>query len=345
MWEQRVNPPFMLGRLLRDLAPYAPTIIGTFPLGLQIEGSDLDIACSCADLDAFELALRASLTALTGSAPAGSTPADAAPFRIERLPLSPEAVVAVIPGADPPLEIFCQPLPVHAQAGFRHMVIEGRLLAIGGVALRDLVLARKRAGAKTEPAFAELLGLAGDPYAALLTLERWPQSRLESLVAAALRPGPPPSISLHTGDRAALLPLFRLADDSDRAIAGYLTLGDVFVAREPDGALVGHAQMTETDAPATWELKSLAVVEPYRGSGLGRRLVDAGLAHARSRGALRVVVSTGAADTGLLRFYQLLGFRLTRIDPDIFTPEAGYPPDLSVDGIRLLDRAWLEHAV
>jgi ribosomal protein S18 acetylase RimI-like enzyme len=334
MWEQRVNPPFMLGRLLRDLAPYAPTLIGTFPLGLQIESSDLDIACSCADLDAFERALRVSLDSL------GETS-----VRIERLSLDPEAVVAEITVADPPIEIFCQPLPIHAQVGFRHMVIEGRLLALGGAALRDRVLARKRAGLKTEPAFAELLGLTGDPYAALLVLESWPQSRLESLVAAALRPGPPPAISLHTGDRAALLPLFRLADDSERELAGYLDLGDVLVASELDGELVGHAQMIESDAPATWELKSLAVVESHRGGGLGRRLVLAGLAHARDRGAQRVIVSTGTADTGVLRFYQRLGFRLTRIDPDVFTPEAGYPPGLTVDGIPLLDRAWLDRAV
>jgi ribosomal protein S18 acetylase RimI-like enzyme len=101
--------------------------------------------------------------------------------------------------------------------------------------------------------------------------------------------------------------------------------------------------MIQDDAPATWELKSLAVVESRRGGGLGRRLVEAGLAHARRHGARRILVSTAAADTGLLRFYQRLGFRLTRIDRDIFTPEAGYP-DLFIDGVRLLDRAWLELA-
>jgi ribosomal protein S18 acetylase RimI-like enzyme len=220
-------------------------------------------------------------------------------------------------------------------------VIEGRLLVIGGAALRERVRELKRAGVKTEPAFAQVLGLAGDPYAALLALEDWSTPRLRSLVHAARRTGPPPEIALHTGDRAALLPLFRLADDSEAAIAEYLGRGAVLVAADR-GELLGHAQMIQDAAPATWELKSLAVVEAQRGGGLGRQLVQAGLAHARRHGARRVVVSTGAADTGLLRFYQRLGFRLTRIDRDIFTPEAGYPPDLAIDGIRLLDRAWLE---
>jgi hypothetical protein len=43
----------VLARLPRDLAPFAPTLVGTYPLGLQIEGSDLDIACTCDDLGAF----------------------------------------------------------------------------------------------------------------------------------------------------------------------------------------------------------------------------------------------------------------------------------------------------
>jgi hypothetical protein len=166
----------MLARLLHDLAPFDPTIVGTFPLGLQIDGSDLDIACTCDDLDAFERALRASLSTL-----------GVAPVRIDRLALSPEAVVASLTWDGLPIEIFCQPLPVHEQAGFRHMVVEGRLLALGGAPLRDRVRALKLAGAKTEPAFAHVLGLAGDPYAALLTLEDWPTSRLRDLVLAAPR--------------------------------------------------------------------------------------------------------------------------------------------------------------
>lgn len=91
-----------------------------------------------------------------------------------------------------------------------------------------------------------------------------------------------------------------------------------------------------------WELKSLAVTDRHRQHSLGRRLVEAGLAHAREHGATRVVLATAAADTGVLRFYQRLGFRLLRIERDVFTPAAGYPAELFVDGIRLRDRAWLD---
>ena len=147
-------------------------------------------------------------------------------------------------------------------------------------------------------------------------------------------------IAEYTGDRAALLPLFVLADDSLTEIASYLHAGTVLVADDGDGR-TGHVQMIEIE-PETWELKSLAVQASQRGKGVGRLLVEAGLAHARRHGARRVVLATGAADVGLLRFYQRLGFRLLRIERDAFTPAAGYPAELFVDGIRLLDRVWLD---
>ncbi|HEX3476302.1 MAG TPA: GNAT family N-acetyltransferase [Kofleriaceae bacterium] len=318
----------MLARLVHQLAPFQPTLIGSFPLGLQVDGSDLDIACTCDDLDAFERALCTALSDLGIARP-----------RIERSPLP--AVVAAFELGGNAVEIFGQALPVTAQRGFRHMVIEGQLLVIGGAALATRVRALKRGGVKTEPAFAQVLGLTGEPYEALLALEAWPPERLRELVARALHPAARPAIVHHTGDRAALIPLFRLADDSDQEIASYLARGTVLVAT--DGSeLVGHVQIIETAAPATWELKSIAVADGHRHRGLGRRLVEAGLAHARDHGASRVLLATAAADTALLRFYQRLGFRLLRIERDVFTPAAGYPAELYIDGIRLLDRAWLD---
>lgn len=319
----------MLARLFRDLDEFQPTLVGTYPLGLQVDGSDFDIACTCGDLEAFERALRAGLARI-----------GIAEVRVEHLDtVEPPAIVANFELGGIAIEVFGQPLPVHAQRGFRHMVIEGQLLVHGGTALRDQVRALKRAGIKTEPAFAQLLSLAGDPYVALLALETWSPDRLRAAAQHALQ-RTAAMIAPYTSDRAALLPLFRLADDSEREIAGYLPRGVVLVARDGD-ALVGHVQMIEEEA-ATWELKSLAVVEAHRERGLGRRLVEAGLAHARSRGATRVLLSTGAADTQLLRFYQRRGFRLLRLERDVFTPEAGYPADLAVDGIPLRDRVWLD---
>jgi hypothetical protein len=43
---------------------------------------------------------------------------------------------------------------------------------------------------KTEPAFAAVLGLSGDPYEALLQLASMPAADLDRLVADALTAGP-----------------------------------------------------------------------------------------------------------------------------------------------------------
>ena len=58
-----------------------------------------------------------------------------------------------------------------------------------------------------------------------------------------------------------------------------------------------------------------------------------------------MVVSTAAADTGNLRFYQRVGFRLLAVDRDAFTPATGYPDPIVIDGIRLLDRVWLSRDI
>jgi hypothetical protein len=54
-----------------------------------------------------------------------------------------------------------------------------------------------------------------------------------------------------------------------------------------------------------------------------------------------MLVATASADTGNLRFYQRLGFRMLSIQRDAFTAADGYPAGLVIDGIPLLDRVWL----
>lgn len=148
-------------------------------------------------------------------------------------------------------------------------------------------------------------------------------------------------IEIYQADRAALLPLFALADDSPAQVAGYIALGDVLVARDGD-AIIGLAQIIETDAPGVFELKSMAVSEARQGEGIGRALVEAAVALCRERDGRRLIVSTAAADTGNLRFYQRQGFRMERIERDAFGPATGYAEGLLVDGIPLRDQVFLD---
>ena len=85
-----------------------------------------------------------------------------------------------------PVEVFGDPRPVARQPGWRHFEIERRLLVLGGDRLRAAVMQRRRDGRKTEPALAHLLGLAGDPYAALLALDEMPDADIIRLLNSRL---------------------------------------------------------------------------------------------------------------------------------------------------------------
>lgn len=82
------------------------------------------------------------------------------------------------------IEIFCQHVATEYQRGVRHFRIEKRLLALRPQ-LRERIVDLKQGGRKTEPAFAQSLGLTGDPYEALLHLEGLPDEQLEKLLGAA----------------------------------------------------------------------------------------------------------------------------------------------------------------
>jgi len=81
----------------------------------------------------------------------------------------------------------CSPAPVEVdpQAGWRHFIVEQRLLQLAGDALRDRVLTLRQNAARTEPAFAVALGLRGDAYAELYRLAQAPDAELRSLWIAA----------------------------------------------------------------------------------------------------------------------------------------------------------------
>jgi hypothetical protein len=88
-----------------------------------------------------------------------------------------------------PIEIVGQPLPVAAQQAFCHMVVEARLLRLGGEAVRQKIRQLKLQGVKTEPAFAAVFGLAGEPYHTLFQLSSLSQEQLRALITRDFRTG------------------------------------------------------------------------------------------------------------------------------------------------------------
>ena len=159
--------------LLRVLAEFDPIVIGTPPLGIATKSSDIDIACSAPDSDKFaHVAHRAF-----GERQAFSikTPAH----------LPDPAIIASFVAMGWEIEIFCQKIATENQWGVRHFHIEKRLLALRS-GLIERIVDLKQGGMKTEPAFASVLGLTGDPYEALLELEDLSDAQLEDLLDAPI---------------------------------------------------------------------------------------------------------------------------------------------------------------
>jgi len=137
------------------LKKYNPVLAGTLPLDIFIQGSDLDILCFAPDLSMFEKDLQHF-----------SAEKD---FRVSKKQVNDAlSLVCNFKFHGFEFEIFGQPIPTLDQHAYRHLLIEHAILEREGNVFRDAIIDLKESGVKTEPAFAKLLSLPGDPYDALL---------------------------------------------------------------------------------------------------------------------------------------------------------------------------------
>lgn len=156
--------------VLSALAPFDPRPAGTPPLGLDLARSDIDVLCHVPDPMPFVRALWTAFSAYPD-------------FKAWQWVSGERPVIAEFRAEGWTFELFGSPQPVQEQIAWRHFRAEQRLLSMGGTRLHTLVMDQRRRGVKTEPAFAAVLNLSGDPYEALLDLDTWPDEALIRLVA------------------------------------------------------------------------------------------------------------------------------------------------------------------
>ena len=90
--------------------------------------------------------------------------------------------------------------------------------------------------------------------------------------------------------------------------------GRIWIAEE-ENRVVGSIAMVDAE-PGVGQLRWFLLVPEARGTGLGKRLLDAALAYARERGFRHVYLWTFADLHGALRLYERAGFAVTERKTD-----------------------------
>ncbi|KQC00453.1 DUF4269 domain-containing protein [Pedobacter sp. Hv1] len=146
--------------IFEKLIAFQPILTGTIPINIDIPSSDLDISCYWTNKEDFIAQVQKSFAAEEE-------------YQLRETIINGEETIIAnfkIDGFE--IELFGQRIPSKQQNAFRHLLIEQQILAEKGEEFRLEIINLKLQGYKTEPAFAHLLKLEGDPYLSLLTLSK-----------------------------------------------------------------------------------------------------------------------------------------------------------------------------
>lgn len=143
-------------QIFQKLKIYNPILAGTFPIGINIDGSDLDIILETDDFETLKKLLISEFQ-------------DQKQFSINLIEINKvESLICKFELEEFPVELFAQDKPTNFQNAYLHMIKEFEILEKKGEEFRRKIIELKEQGLKTEPAFTKLLGLSGDPYVELL---------------------------------------------------------------------------------------------------------------------------------------------------------------------------------
>jgi len=143
----------LIDDVMKPFYKYQPTIVGTYPIDIQVEGSDIDIILMVKNYEDYIEEL--------------SRFSHEKSFSIEVK----DIVVCQFEISNYKIELYASHEPIETLNSYRHLAIEKRVLDLLGEPFKEEVVSLKSKGLKTEPAFCVLLGLYGNSYDALLKVE------------------------------------------------------------------------------------------------------------------------------------------------------------------------------
>lgn len=145
------------------LKDYNPLLVGTIPIEVDIDSSDLDLICKVDNKEKFENILRNEFSK----------------FKNFNIKYHEDRIIIcnfIVDNIE--IEIYASNIDSEKSNGYRHMLIEYRLLNLYGEGFKKEIIKLKKSGLNTEPAFAKLLNLTGNPYDKLLALEHLSNDQL-----------------------------------------------------------------------------------------------------------------------------------------------------------------------
>lgn len=153
-------------RILKILSDYNPLVVGTIPIEIDTENSDIDIVCEIYNFGKFEELLKNNFSK----------------YKNFQLRYKKRNIIICNFWIDSfEVEIYGTNDKSENSDGYRHMIIESRLLTLYGDDFKKKIIQLKKEGMKTEPAFAKLLNLKGNPYDELLLFENYTDEKIKNI--------------------------------------------------------------------------------------------------------------------------------------------------------------------
>ncbi|RDK82930.1 UNVERIFIED_ORG: uncharacterized protein DUF4269 [Idiomarina abyssalis] len=162
----RANKAIEESGILIKLNAYSPEVVSTIFASLDTKESDIDIVCTYQEQEAFIEAFESAYSGYEAYSIRQRKDHALGQFHCNQFLI----------------EIYASKTPVELQAAFRHYQVMKRLVKIGGNEFIDRIRQLKESGLKTEPAICQIMGISGDPYTAVLELEKWSEKELNKLL-------------------------------------------------------------------------------------------------------------------------------------------------------------------
>ncbi len=154
--QQRLYNVLNSSKILIIVQNYQPIVVGTIPIEIDIETSDVDIILKSDDFSETYKVLTESFSNYKN-------------FKID---ISTNNVILCNFELDNFLfEIYVSTIETTKQNAYLHMIKEYEILQIENNSFKNRIIQLKKEGIKTEPAFCKLLNIEGNPYIELLNYQ------------------------------------------------------------------------------------------------------------------------------------------------------------------------------